>query len=743
MGIELAIATALASAGASAAAAAAISAFVVNTVVSLALGALASALSPKPKTPNLSGGFAAKASGLTQNIKQPITSRRILYGEARIGGALTFIETTNNDKFMHLIITLCDHECEAITEIQFNGTSIPLDAIDGNGDVTSGDYADRARIKIHLGSPTQVADADLVAETSATTNFRGRGVTYLYVTLEFDRDIYPSSVPTITAWTKGKKILDPRDAVTRWTPNGALFSYDYLTLPLDDLTPGVGVDVLDIDETYLNASSNIADEMVTTTALVDTISAGDAATDILTLNGVNDKLQYQSGDRVQVTGGSLPAGLALLTDYYVIPYQRKTTVRIQLATSLANALAGTAVTITGDGSGTITKTAEPRFYGGGIVETSEQTKEILDDLLTTIGGSAIFVGGQWKIKAASYHTPVYSFDEDQIISQITVRTKVSRRERFNLIKGVYVSPLNEGEPADYPIVQNSTAQTNDGRVLPTDYDLPMTQRPHTAQRLAKIKLEKHRQELFFEATFSMEAMQVQPGDVVNLTNTRLGWASKPFEVVTWGLQSNESDGVPTYSVRMALQETASAVYDWNNGEETIVDPAPDTNLPNPLQVNPPTGLAVVPREVRTANGDLTYEFEITWTAPTNIFVINGGKYEVGFRKSSETVFRTSYDAKDDDEQITVKQIDPGINYDCRVRAVNQLGVRSSWQNLFGFNINSPSGATIKIDYGLITGSVVESIDLGLITDAHSAANDYGNIGAEPETFATAFAAAFK
>ncbi len=176
MGIGAAIAATLVSAGASAAAAAAISAFVVNTVVSLALGALASAIAPKPKTPNLAGGFSAKASGITQNIKQPITSRRILYGEARIGGALTFIETTNDDKYMHLILTLCDHEVEEIGEVQFNGTSIPIDAFDANGNVTSGDYKDRARLKFYKGTTTQTADPDLVSETAVDNNFRGRGV---------------------------------------------------------------------------------------------------------------------------------------------------------------------------------------------------------------------------------------------------------------------------------------------------------------------------------------------------------------------------------------------------------------------------------------------------------------------------------------------------------------------------------------------------------------------------------------
>lgn len=731
MGIESAIVLALANAGLSLGTAIVIGSIITNAVISVALGALSQALAPKPKTPNLSGSFSAKASGITQNIKQPITVRRKLYGEARVGGALTFIETTGDDEYIHLVLTIADHECEEIGEIWFNDVSIPPDYIDGSGNVTQGAFSGYARIKKHLGGAGQVADSDLVSETSVDSNFVGVGITYLYVRLKYSRDIYPTSVPVITAWTKGAKIYDPRDAGTRWTANGALFVRDHLISPLDALVPGAGIASADIDDTYNNAGVNTADEMVETAAVVDTSTTNDPATNIITLASSNDTLVFQTGDRVQLTtSGALPAGLALATDYYVIPYQRKTTKRIKLASSLANALAGTAIdfTTTGSGTMTITKNAEPRYYGGGVVESSEAVGDTLRDLLTTIGGDFIYVGGKWKIKAAAYQTPVFTFNEDSLVTGITIQTKTSRRDRFNLIKGVYVSPLNEGEPADYPSVTNATyVAADNGKTIPIDYDLPMVQRPATAQRLAKIKLERARQELFFEASFNLSAMQVQPGDVVYITNSRMGWSSKPFEVVKWTLTSESQDGVPLYAVKMALQETASSVYDWNSGEETQVDPAPNTNLPNPLSVAPPTGLSVTPVEIPTASGDLTYQFIIAWTPPADIFVTNGGFFDIQFKRTTDTDWNRSYRAEDEDTFIIVNQVEPGINYDCRVRSVNNLGVRSSWQSLFGFNVSSPSGATITFDYGLITGSVVDSIDYGLVTDSVDSSLDFEGI----------------
>lgn len=409
MGIESAIVLAIANAGiASIGTAIVIGSVITNALISVGLGVLSQALSPKPKTPNLSGSFSAKAAGITQNIKQPVTVRRKLYGEARVGGALTFIETTGDDQYLHLVLTVADHECEELGEIWFDDISIPPDYIDGSGNVTSGTFSGFARIKKHLGGAGQVADSDLVSETSVDSTFVGVGITYLYIRLKFDRNIYPNSVPVITVFTKGAKLYDPRDGGTRWTANGALFVRDYLTSPLDDLVPGAGIATANMDDTYNNAGVNTADEMVTTAALVDTSTTNDPATDIITLASSNDTLIFQTGDRVQLTtSGSLPTGLSLATNYFVIPYQRKGTKRIKLATSLANALAGTAInfTTTGSGTMTITKNAEPRYYGGGVIESDQSVGENLKDLLSTIGGDFIYVGGTWKIKAAAYATP--------------------------------------------------------------------------------------------------------------------------------------------------------------------------------------------------------------------------------------------------------------------------------------------------------------------------------------------------
>lgn len=85
----------------------------------------------------------------------------------------------------------------------------------------------------------------------------------------------------------------------------------------------------------------------------------DAGTDILTHSNIN-LMPYT---RVQLTTTTtLPAGLSTATDYYVI---KVTDTTIKLATSYANAIAGTAINITDAGTGTHTiNTILPRYTCG-------------------------------------------------------------------------------------------------------------------------------------------------------------------------------------------------------------------------------------------------------------------------------------------------------------------------------------------------------------------------------------------
>lgn len=108
---------------------------------------------------------------------------------------------------------------------------------------------------------------------------------------------------------------------------------------------------------------------ITSQALTNTLAQTNAITAVDTAGDYVDHTAYNllTGTRVQLTTTTtLPAGLSLATDYYLI---RVSDTRCQFATSYANAIAGTAIDITTTGTGTHTiNWLLPRWTNGAGVQ---------------------------------------------------------------------------------------------------------------------------------------------------------------------------------------------------------------------------------------------------------------------------------------------------------------------------------------------------------------------------------------
>lgn len=160
----------------------------------------------------------------------------------------------------------------------------------------------------------------------------------------------------VTDSTSNASSMQHGGAVTpdyKYLANASAFSAAATTMPsIAMLVDLVGfVRVTSVTTTSAQSITNTLSSFSTFTA--------DAGTDVCTHSNIN-LLQYT---RVRLTtSGTLPAGLATATDYYVIKVSDLT---CKLATSYANAVAGTAIDITDAGTGTHTiNTLLPRHTNG-------------------------------------------------------------------------------------------------------------------------------------------------------------------------------------------------------------------------------------------------------------------------------------------------------------------------------------------------------------------------------------------
>lgn len=679
-----------------------------------------------PKAPKPKGvGSAIQNTGITQQIRQPIIVRKPVYGEIRRSGGLLFACTSSTNKYIHMIIEVAPHEVSAINEVWLHDYCIPDDWLDADGVVTTGKYANKVRIRKYLGTSTQTADSLLVSESDGkwTTNHRLRGIAYLYVRMEWDSDLFPSGIPNISAWVKGKKLYDPRTSLTEYSENPALILYDYLT----DATFGLSAQSFEIDSAYMLAAANVCDEFVTVQDYATSTISASGTSDIITMSG--DKLYFQRGDRVRLTtAGTLPTGLAINTDYYVIPYQRQTTPRIRLATSYANAMSGTYIDLTSDGVGTftVTKKAEPRYTGSFYLDTEQSVDENIKEILAGMIGDLIYTGGTFRVQAGAYQTPEFYFDENNIVSNVSVNTKISARERFNTIRGVYVSGINDGQPTDYPQVKNDTYIATDGEAIVKQSDMPMANRPTMCQRIAKIALELSRQEISWSADFDLSALRVAAGANAYFTFEKFGWTDKVFAIKEWKIDfKGEGDGMRPV-VSMMMREIASGCYDWNSGEETSVDLAPNSTLPDPFTVDPVTGLAISSELVQTQAGDNLYKILLQWNLSDDQFVLNGGHYELEYKESASSTWRPTYvidGAYNFAEVSTAASIN--TQYDVRMRAVNSIGVRSAYTTISNYVVGSSGGVGTTQDWGNFVDSPSSHLNWGDYNSPPDTTEDWG------------------
>jgi len=318
--------------------------------------------------------------------------------------------------------------------------------------------------------------------------------------------------------------------------------------------------------------------------------------------------------------------------------------------------------------------SEARYSCNGSFVTSSSPKQVISDMLTSMGGLFWYSQGKWKMKAAAYVTPTVTLDENDLRSSISLSTRHSRRDNFNTVKGTFRGSESDWQPADYPLVDDSAFVTADNNLVNTvDFSLPFTSSSKTAQRIARVFLNRNREQLTVSATFGLKAFQVEVGDVVYFTNSRFGWNSKPFEVTTWDF--GLSDGLDLQT-SLTLREISPEVF-------TNVDGAffenNNTNLPSAFYV-PPVGFTSIETELRASFENLFNVIKLTVASvdPSSV-----ERVEVQIQKVGDTLWTAV--GVGDLGVFETSGLDDG-NYNVRARAYSFLGVRGDWVQPDSFNV---------------------------------------------------------
>lgn len=573
-----------------------------------ALGAVANALTPKQNN---------RSQGLTVTSHGADLDHQIVYGRARVWGAVVGdwltagLSGDTGNRFLHRLLALTGHEIDGFERVYIDSEAV-IEWKTEDGTTTG-----ITDVSPYVGSdialvPTKVASLDGNGDVIAGSEKDKFGA-YNFIAIRFF-----SGAPdqTYSAALQGE-FTDPNV----WDSNRRLRGLSYL---------------------YVRFGYS-AEVFPTGLPEISTVIRGRKVFD----------------PRDSQTRWSNNAALCL-RDYLTAPHGLEDD-----AARIDDVFVTTAANIADQ---TNTLSGAPRYTCNGAFLTSQRPLDVIGDLLTSMGGLVFYAQGKWRMKAAAWSAPVLDLDEGDLRSAVSITTRHSRRDNFNRVSGSFTGLETSYAKTGYAPVESAAYLSQDGgQSSTTELDLPFTDTSDEGRRIARIVLERNRQQLTVSATWAIKAMRAQIGDVVSLTHARFGWFAKTFEVTHWALVLSEQK---TIEVNLTLREISAEVFDEiDDGAALEGDNTALPNLPYQLTV---TGLAISSTAIVAVSGEVFSRAVVSWDATASQILSH---YVVEWKTTGATNWQST---TTQNNAIEIGPLDAGQNYDLRVFAVTSGGISGSY-----------------------------------------------------------------
>ena len=322
------------------------------------------------------------------------------------------------------------------------------------------------------------------------------------------------------------------------------------------------------------------------------------------------------------------------------------------------------------------------FDTNAVLDTSKKVIENVRELIKGCRGYLPYTSGKYKLVIETTGTASITLTEDDIIGGYSLGSP-NKKDKFNRVIVSFINPDRnfQVDEVQFPPIddsslpsadQHSTMKTADGGILLEGrFDFKTLTSPYQAEEMAEVILRRSREALTLSISVSFDAYDLAIGDIVNITHASLGFSAKPFRVLS--LSFNED-----YTIGLDLIEHQDSHYTW--ATKTQATTIPSTNLPNPFNIQPPASLTLTDDLVEYSDGTVLTRLLITIGASTDQFVED---YEVEVKQTLDkngNSVTEDYKLVGEGKAINyqVLNVIDEATYQVRVRAINGLGVRSSF-----------------------------------------------------------------
>lgn len=202
---------------------------------------------------------------------------------------------------------------------------------------------------------------------------------------------------------------------------------------------------------------------------------------------------------------------------------------------------------------------EPTYRSGGELPTASPIRDVIDNILTSCQGRMAEVGGTYKIYVGEPDSPVYHFDDMDIIStqEQSFTPFFSLSDTINGISATYPNP-DEGwnQKTAPPLIRPDLEKLVGDKRLMANVALDMVHYHAQVQRLMLSALKEAQRARRHTIVLGPEAFVLEPGDIITWTSARNGYVDKQFRVDGVGDQ-------PNLDIIVDITEVDPSDYNWN------------------------------------------------------------------------------------------------------------------------------------------------------------------------------------
>ena len=315
------------------------------------------------------------------------------------------------------------------------------------------------------------------------------------------------------------------------------------------------------------------------------------------------------------------------------------------------------------------------FDCNAVVDTSKKVLDNVRDIVKGMRGYLPYVQGKYKLVIETTGTASVSLTEDDIIGGYALASP-TKNSKYNRVIASFINPDRnyQVDEIQFPPIddsglasadQHATMKTADGGfLLEGRFDFRTITSPYQAEEMAEIILRRSRESLGLSINCGFKAYELHIGDIVNVTLSSLGFSSKSFRVLSMTFRED-------YTIDLNLVEYQASHYTFATKGQ--VASTPSTTLPNPFTVQAPASVTLSDQLIEYNDGTVIVALDVSVGASPDSFI---DFYQVEYKLSSDSNFIIY--AQGSGLNHRVLNVIDQETYDVRVKAVNTLGVSSSY-----------------------------------------------------------------